>query len=255
MNMPFETIALDYDDDVCIVKLNRGVTNPINPKLVSELSIILNDLKLDPEILSIVLTSNNQKMFSLGLDIPELYALSREEFYVFLRSFDRMCLDLFSIPKATVTAIPGHAIAGGCILALCSDYHFISSGRALMGVNEVKLGVPVPEPAHSIIQDLVGSRIARELCESGDFHPPEALLTMGLVDRICDPGDLLVEAIEKARKLGSLPQDAYRMIKRNRTDPVIGRVLPSLQAKEDYFMDCWFSEPVRENLREAMKKF
>lgn len=77
-------------------------------------------------------------------------------------------LALYTLPKPVVAAITGHAIAGGCILALCCDYRFISEGRKLMGLNEVKLGVPVPYLADRVLHALVGTRYAREIIESGE---------------------------------------------------------------------------------------
>ena len=91
---------------------------------------------------------------------------------------------LFTFPKPTAAAISGHAIAGGCILTLCCDYRYIAEGRKLMGLNEIKLGVPVPYVADCILRSLVGFRHAREIMESGDFYQPETSFQKGLVDAV-----------------------------------------------------------------------
>jgi enoyl-CoA hydratase/carnithine racemase len=124
-----------------------------------------------------------------------------------------------------------------------------------MGLNEIKLGVPVPYPADCILRDLVGVRAARDVMEGGEFYPPEALLLMGMVDRICPPEEVLSEAVEKAKTLAALPQEAYAIIKRNRVEPVEEHIWARLEAKERLFVDRWYSEEARERLREAMEKF
>ena len=68
-------------------------------------------------------------------------------------------------------------------MALCCDYRFIAEGRKLMGLNEVKLGVPVPYLGDCILRHLVGARHARDIMDTGDFYHPEVLLQMGMVDQ------------------------------------------------------------------------
>jgi enoyl-CoA hydratase/carnithine racemase len=238
-----------------VVTLNRGTTNAINRQLVDELTGILREIKSDPDARGVVLTSSNEKFFSIGFDIPQLFELGREEFGSFFRAYNRLCIDLYTLPKPIVVAITGHATAGGCILALCCDYRFIAEGRKLMGMNEIKLGVPVPYPIDCIFRQLVGFRTARDVSDSGDFYPPEKLAEMGMVDEILPAEQVLPKSIEKARLLGSYPQKAFAMIKRNRTEAVEADILAHLEKRERFFIECWYSEEVRKRLKEAMERF
>ena len=250
-----ETIRTENRDGVAVVTLNRGTTNAINRKVVDELTETLRRLKDDPESHGLVLASANEKFFSIGFDIPQLFELSREEFGSFFRAYNRLCIDLYVLPKPIVVAIPGHATAGGCILALCCDYRFIAEGRRLMGMNEIKLGVPVPYPIDCIFRQLVGFRTARDVSDSGDFYPPEKLIEMGMVDRILPAEQVLPKSMEKARLLGSYPRDAFAMIKRNRTETVEAQILARLKEREEFFIECWYSDGVRKRLKEAMQRF
>ncbi len=247
-------ISVEHRERVAIVKLNRGVTNAINLQLVGELVEALQEAKQDPDVSSLVLTGS-EKFFSIGFDIPHLYGLAREDFRVYYRAFNRLCLDLYTLPKPTVAAITGHAIAGGCILALCCDQRFIAEGRKLMGLNEIKLGVPVPYPGDRILRDLVGARNAREIVEAGDFYPSEELLRMGVVDRVMQLEQVLPESIEKAASLGALPQEPFAVIKGNRVEAVAAQVLAQLEEKESVFLEQWYSGQTRELLKAAMERF
>jgi enoyl-CoA hydratase/carnithine racemase len=248
-------INLENRDSVALLRLNRGTTNALSLELVEELAAAVGEAKADPAVRGVVLAGSNEKFLSIGFDLPPLVEMSREEFKVFYHAFNRMSMDLFTLPKPTVAAIGGHAIAGGCILALCCDYRLIAAGRRLMGLNEIKLGVPVPFLADCILRDLVGTRHAREIMESGDFYEPEESLAMGLVDRILPAEEVLEEAVGKARSLGSMPEKGFEMIKRNRTESIEREVQAQWVARQEAFMDCWFSEEARRCLREAMQKF
>ena len=248
-------ISYEKRDSVALIRLNRGVTNAIDLESVEELSGILQRVKDDPEVHAVVLGSAIDKFFSIGFDIPQLFNLSRESFGEFYRAFNWMSMDLFVMPKPTVAAITGHAVAGGCILALCCDYRFIAEGRKWMGLNEIKLGVPVPYLADRVLTALVGNRIARDIMEGGEFYSPERALELGLVDQVLPLEQVADKAIEKAEVLGSAPGWAYQMIKRSRVEGVAAEVDLRGEAKEQYFIDNWYSDETRERLRQAMEKF
>ncbi|MHA2298789.1 MAG: enoyl-CoA hydratase/isomerase family protein [Candidatus Hodarchaeales archaeon] len=248
-------IEVENYEEIGILKLNRGITNAINHELVKQLSGKLRMMKDNPDVHGIVLASSNDKFFAIGLDIPNLISLSREEFMSFYQSFNQLCIDLYTISKPTIAAITGHATAAGYILALCCDYRFIAEGRKLMGLNEIKLGVPVPYPADCILQNLVGAINAREITYTGDFYPPEASKKLGMVDEVILLDQVLERAIEKTKQLGSLSGEAFMKIKQNRIEVVKARILKKLTEKEQIFVDCWFSDETREQLNEAAKKF
>ena len=250
-----QTIQIEYHDGVALVTLNRPVTNALSLQLANELTEALARVKQDTGVRGLVLASSSGKFFSIGFDIPQLFELAREDFYIFYRAFNQVCTDLYTLPKPTVAAITGHAIAGGCILALCCDYRFIAAGHKLMGLNEIKLGVPVPYLADCILQRVAGVRNGRDMLDGGEFYPPEQLLQMGIVDRVLPLEQVLPESIEKAQSLGASPQSAFAMIKRNRVETVEARVLAHREEKERLFVECWYSDKARERLREAIEKF
>jgi enoyl-CoA hydratase/carnithine racemase len=250
-----DMISVDYRGSVMLAKFNRGVTNALNPEFFQELGEVLQRAESDATVRGLVLGSSNEKFFSIGLDIPDLYALDREDFRDFFRVFSRVCMDLYTLPKPTVAAITGHALAGGCILALCCDWRFIAEGRKLMGLNEVKLGVPVPYLADRVLHALAGVRYARKMMEGGDFYAPAEAMKMGVVDEVLPVEEVENKALAQAEKLGSLPETGYGMIKRNRVKTIVAEVLARETEMERYFIESWYSEAVRERLREAMEKF
>jgi enoyl-CoA hydratase/carnithine racemase len=203
-----EMISVEKHGKVLLAKMNYGVTNALNPKVFQELGEILQQVKNDEAVNSLVLGSSNEKFFSIGFDIPKLFEMNRDDFSAFYRMFNQVCMELYTLSRPTVAAITGHAIAGGCILALCCDYRFIAKGKKLMGLNEVKLGVPVPYLPDRVLHALAGVRKAREMMESGRFYAPDEMLKAGVVDEVLLIEDVVKTAIEHAGALGSLHKGA-----------------------------------------------
>lgn len=248
-------IEIEQLEKVYVLKLNRGIINALNLEIVEEFLRKLKNLKDDSDVFGIVVTSSNEKFFAIGLDIPELFVLSREEFTIFYKKYNQLCMELFSFPKPTIAAITGHAIAGGCILTLCCDYRFIAEGRKLMGLNEIKLGVPVPYLGDCILRQLIGLNNAREVTDIGDFYSPEELFRLGMVDKVLPHNQLLDEAIAQVKSISSSSLSSFKIIKQNRIEMVNNFLRKNLKEREELFIDSWYSEHTRKQLKEAMKKF
>lgn len=250
-----ELIERELRGEVALLKLNRSVTNSINLELINDLSGRVKMAKDDKEIAGVVLSSANDKFFSIGFDIPALIELDKTNFREFYLAFNRLCNDLYIFPKPLIAAITGHAVAGGCILTLCCDYRFIAEGKKLMGLNEIKLGVPLPYPADRILRQIVDDRAARRILDTGDFFPPEETLAMGLVDEVIPLEQVVKKAVEKVVAIQSCSLDAFTVIKRNRIEKVEAEIHANLAVKEKIFIEMWYNDETRKKLKAALEKF
>jgi enoyl-CoA hydratase/carnithine racemase len=241
--------------EVALLKLNRSVTNPVNLALINELSGNVEKARDEKEIAGVVLSSANDKFFSIGFDIPQLIELNEKDFTKFYTAFNQLCVSLYTFPKPLIAAITGHAVAGGCILTLCCDYRFIAEGKKLMGLNEIKLGVPLPYPADRILRQIVDDRVARKILDTGDFFLPEETLGMGIVDEVMPLEQIVEKAVEKVESIQSRSLYAYAAIKRNRIEKVVAEIQYNLAAKEEIFIEMWYKQETRKKLKAALEKF
>jgi 3,2-trans-enoyl-CoA isomerase len=243
------------ENGVRILKLNRGITNPLNKEVVEELRGHILNVRDSQDIKAMVITSANEKFFSLGFDLPELYPTRPEEFKDFFTSFNHLCLDLYILPKPTVAALSGHTIAGGFILASCCDYRFMGQGKKFCALNEINLGVPVPYLSDSILRQLAGDRKATEMLYSGKMIPAAEALKIGIVDALFPQESLMAEALKKAGEMGNLPAEAFAAIKGNRTREVAEKIRNRLDEDIKVFLKFWYNEEARTRLKDALKKF
>jgi enoyl-CoA hydratase/carnithine racemase len=248
-------LTIDRRDSVAVIKFDHGVINALSPDFIKRIGESLDEVGNDAGVRGVVLTSSNDKFFSIGFDLPEIFSLTQNEFREFYRSFNRVCLKLYTLPKPVVAALIGHATAGGCILAICCDYRFIAEGRKLMGLNEIKLGVPMPFLTDRILRSLVGFKNARDICDTGDFYEPEQSLGMGLTDLVLPQDEVLPRAIEKARAVGLEVPEAFCAIKKDRTEEIEREYLEREARDVEEFSGHWYSDESRKRQREAMERF
>ncbi len=248
-------VEIETENDVAVIRLNNGRKNPINPEFVDALSNAFDEVNESEKVGSVILTGSNDRFFSIGLDVPSLIDYERSEFRKFIRDFNLLCLHIYTLPKPTVASINGHAIAGGCILALCCDYRFAGEGKRLIGLNEVRLGVSVPYLPHKILEQIAGERVATEMIYGGEFYSPEKALEMGVVDGVFRSEELLKKSLEKAISLGEIPRKAFAAVKVDRTEGIKEKAIQRLERDVDVFVELWFSDEGQKRLREAAKNF
>jgi enoyl-CoA hydratase/carnithine racemase len=245
-------VTIDRRGDVAVVRMGRGATNAIGRSLVADLARAIEDVRGDA---GGVVLAGGAKFFSIGIDLPELLQLDRKALEAYWAAFNGVCLDLFTLPGPTACAIAGHAIAGGTILALMSDVRLIATGRKLMGLNEVKLGVSVPYLPALVLRQLVGDRAATELVYHGELVEPEKAHALGLVDRVLEPDALEAAAVSWVAEHAALPRPSFAAIKRVRVEDVRAKFERWGEEKTQEFLDCWFLDQTQALLKKAAEKF
>jgi enoyl-CoA hydratase/carnithine racemase len=196
-----------------------------------------------------------EKFFSIGFDLPALIKMNRPEMSDFFYKFSQLTLDLYAIPFPSACVISGHAIAGGNILALTCDYRFAAAESKKIGLNEIKLGVPVPYLADMILRQIVGERAATRMMYSGEFISLADAASIGLIDETCPAERLKQTAIERVAGLAALHAQAFSAIKTNRIEGIKNNYKKNSRSKNEIFLDCWFSESTQKTLKTASQKF
>ena len=247
-----QTVTRQFQDHVAILRLNSGPLNPIGVGLVDDLSRALTEIKGTAR--GMVLCGGEQ-FFSAGLDLPELLRLDRPAMGDFFDKLNRLCLELFTLPCPTLCALSGHAVAGGNVLALTCDYRYAASGEKKIGLNEVKLGVPVPYLADLMLRHTVGDRYATQMIFSGEFMTFADAKIIGLVDVVGPAEELETFAMERMSRLAAHPGEAFAAAKANKVAAIERSYAQHADLKNAQFLDCWFSAAAQHNLREASTKF
>ena len=238
--------------DVAILRLNNGVTNAIDPALLDDLDTSLQTIK---ETYRGLVLAGGTRFFSIGFDLPQLLRMNRDAMTAFFDKFNHIAFQLFTLPLPAACAIAGHAIAGGNILALTCDYRFAAAEEKQIGLNEIRLGLPVPHLADLMLRQIIGDRKATEMIYSGRFITLETAEGIGLIDERIPLSDLDALAADRVAELAAFMQPAFAAIKANRVEAVCRQYKRDCLAKRETFLDCWFNPSTQALLQAAVEKF
>ncbi len=199
--------------------------------------------KLDEAGGAPVLLTGEGPAFSAGLDLKEVAALDLPGAEAFLGVLERMVDKLYRYPGPTVALVNGHAIAGGCVLALACDARVANTSlSARLGLNEVALGLQFPPS----ILDLVRRRVPPQHLETvvlgAALHLPEEAKQLGLLDSVV--GDARAHALAMVQALGAHPPAAYAAAKRALRPALAGRP-DEVRAFREEGMASWVSPELK----------
>ncbi len=214
MELSFETIKASLEEGILSVQLNRGKVNAIDSQMTRELIAVIDYAETQEDVQALILTGY-PGCFTAGLDLKSLLSLDKDGVEQFWRYFHQVILKLVSLDKPVATAISGHSPAGGCVLAICSDFRFMAEGKYLIGLNELAVGIPVPALIYELMAVWVGRRNAyQNLMTSRMLNPSEAL-EQGLVDAVVPLDELQTGVRLHLCQILKLPSKQWSMTKRN----------------------------------------
>jgi enoyl-CoA hydratase len=206
----YETILVERDDRVGIITLNRPkALNALNTQVMNEVTSAAADFDADPGIGAIIITGS-AKAFAAGADIKEMAELSFAD--AFGADFFAPWSKLAAVRTPTIAAVAGHALGGGCELAMMCDV-LIAADTAKFGQPEIKLGVLPGMGGSQRLTRAIGKAKAMDLILTGRTIGAEEAERSGLVSRVVPADELLTEAKAVATTISQMSRSASRMAK------------------------------------------
>lgn len=245
-------VTVENFNDIAVLKLCNGLTNAIDLQVLNDLEKALQIATKD--FRGLVITGG-EKFFSIGFDLPKIITFDREELKFFIHKFNKVMLKLYSLGMPTAAFIRGHAIAGGFIVAIACDYRFSTEGKKYLGLNEIKLGLPVPYLADMILRQIVIDRVANVMLYTGEFLTNEDAKIYSIISEIYKEEEAEQEVFRWVENLSKKPKEIFANMKQNRIETVLARYKKSRREKEEFFVNCWFREETQRLLKEALQKF
>jgi enoyl-CoA hydratase len=196
--MNHRTITLKQIGRVGVITLNRpAALNALNLQLMQEVVSAARSMDKDPDTGAILLTGSD-RVFAAGADIKEMSFRTYQDMYLddWLQGWD----GLAAVRTPVIAAVAGHALGGGCELAMICDF-IIAADTAKFGQPEIKLGVIPGMGGSQRLTRAVGKAKAMEMILTGRTIDAAEAERIGLVARVVPHNRLFDDALETAKTI------------------------------------------------------
>lgn len=246
------TVEIQIRNGVGTIRLSGPKANAMNPALIEDLSSAIRTVGGEPAARAVLVASAHPKLFCPGLDLVTLSTFDRAEMAAFMTRFATALTDLFALKKPVVAAVNGGAVAGGCLLALTADWRVAKRGAAL-GLNEVKVGVPLPWSAVLLLKSASPAAAHTAVALLGRNFSNEEAVAVGLASEIADEAAFETAVAERVAEFAEKDAYAFGVTKGYLRAGTVAVMRDRDEALLPEFLDGWFSEGTQARIRKAVQ--
>ena len=202
------------DRHVITVVLNRPEQhNAMNTAMGEDLLACFDALARDPDARAVVFTGAGDKAFCAGGDLKERNGMTDEAWRAQHVIFEQAALRVLRCPMPVIAAVEGFALAGGCELAILSDF-IVASETAVFGVPETTLGIFPGIGGTQLLPRILGAPLAKELIFTGRRLKADEAKAVGLINHLVPAGQARAKAAEVAATIAKNGPIAVRQAKK-----------------------------------------
>ncbi len=249
--MAYDNILVESEPPVGIIRLNRPkVLNALSFNVLREIVDTLEDFDRDGRIRATVLTGSDDA-FSAGADIKELSEatpvdlIERNQFGL----WDR----LKKIVKPVIAAVSGHALGGGCELAMSCDI-IVASETARFGQPEINIGIMPGAGGTQRLTRAIGKFRAMELILTGQPITAREAEKHGLVNKVVPVEAYFEEAKKLAMQIAQKAPVAVRLAKDSVLKAFETPLDEGLQFERRNFYLLFSTDDMREGMKAFIEK-
>lgn len=191
-------IHLTLDGKVATLTMNDGQAvskNAHNLTFATELLTKLEEVEANKDIKSLIITSDDEKNWSQGIDVPWFLGLIQKQDFAplqaFLRTMDKVYAKLMSFPIPVIAAINGHTFGNGCVLAAACDFRFMRRDKGYVCFPEVDLGIPFLPGLVDVILKAFPHKTFNQMILTGKKYTAEEMHQLDVIEFLSDNKDTL----------------------------------------------------------------
>ena len=225
------------DDGVAVVRLDRPKMNALSAELLRQLAQTAKELTADPP--GAVVVYGGERVFAAGADITEFGGPeeARQVGGLFMDALNTLA----AVPRATIAAVTGYALGGGCEVALACDFR-VAGESAKFGQPEILLGIIPGGGGTQRLPRLIGTAKAKEIVLTGRQVAADEALAIGLADRVVPDAAVFDEAVAWAASFAQGPVVAQGLAKRAIDDGLSLPLDKGLQLEQDLFAEVFTTD-------------
>jgi len=248
-------ISAKPDGPICWVCFdNPSRMNALNSTMWADLPKIIAEAESNDSIRTVVFHGAGEKAFSAGADISEFGTARTGDA---ARKYDQLNHDAFNAvmncAKPTIAMVHGFCMGGGMEIALCCDLRYASTG-SLFSIPAAKLGIGYnPRWIRPLLSALSAAQ-AKEVLFTGRRFTAQEAFDMGMVSKLCEPGELETETRTLAATISDNAPLAVYAAKRCIDEFLRAPENPNMEALDALIEACFDSEDYAEGRKAFSEK-
>lgn len=212
--MEYKTLNITTKNNYEIVTFDSNKVCAINMEMIGELDHYFSNFS-DKDANGVILTGKGE-IFSVGLDMKQLIMLDDEGIGKFFEAFFSLVQTMTSFKYPVVSAINGHSPAGGCVLAIASDYRVMAENEKYkIGLNELPVGIMATPAIFHLYSFWIGQKNAYQNLLTGRLLNPHEAKKQDLVDEIVPLDQVMMTAERKMQEYLSYDLATWTGMKTN----------------------------------------
>lgn len=213
---PEQLVLVEYvsGGSVAIVTLNRPhADNAITTELAAQLIGILETIAARSSVRVAIITGSGDRAFSVGGDLRQRKAMTKEEWLRQRQVFDRVLYTLRQLSRPIIAAVHGMAYGGGCEIAISTDF-IIASDDAVFGQPEAMVGLSAGGGSPVFLPRMLPPGKATQMLMTGEPITAQEAHRLGMVNEIYPKAELMDAVVHIAESIAKNSPTAVQSVKR-----------------------------------------
>ncbi len=227
-----QEVTLERRDSILIVHLDDGKANALSSSIVSALIDAIDQAEADDTIGAVVLHGRPGR-FSAGFDLKVMLSGDFGAVAALVSEGGDLVRRLYGSSVPIVAASTGHALAAGALMLLGCDVRVGADIDCKIGLNEVAIGMVLPNWAITIAQERLSRRHIQLAVATAQVTDSRGAVDAGFLDAVVPAAEVLDAAMAKAQELAALDGRAYAGTVLALRGPVLDRMAAQITADRE----------------------
>lgn len=215
-------------ENVATIVMDDGKVNAMSPAMLTDLHTAFDRAEADK---AVVLLTGQGKCFSAGFDLKVFASGDAAAALDMLTLGATLAERLMSFPTPVVAACNANAYPMGAFLLMSSDLRLGADGAYKVGMNEVTIGLTLPQFAIEIARARLTPPYFNRALMTGEMFEPHEAVTAGFLDLIVPADELMQKAQEAATRLTAVDMTAHAQSKLKARGPALAALRHAIETE------------------------
>lgn len=206
--MSSSAVTTELRDGVLVCHLDDGKVNALSKEMIAAIKQVIVEAEANTDVAAVVLHGREGK-FSGGFDLSVMLAGDLPAVIDLVSDGGDLVRTIYGSSVPVVAACTGHALAAGALVLLACDLRIGADVDCKIGLNEVSIGMVIPDWAFTIAVDRLSRRFLQQSVATARITSARGATDAGFLDEVVPAEDLLEVAVARAAEFASLDRRAY----------------------------------------------